>query len=106
MALNTYLPGNGIRFSVVFRDINGATVDPPTVLCTVRLPDGSTTVDNSPVHDGIAGSGAYHSDFKLPKSTRVPVGAPPFGTSRWESTGTTQQSALVEPKFIVGTLDF
>ena len=64
---NAYSEGQGIRCSVIFRDIDGDNVDPATVRFRVRRPDGTVTVyvylvDAQLVRDSV---GHYHCDIVL-----------------------------------------
>lgn len=38
---NTYKLGNSVRARVVFRDVDGDLMDPATVVCMVKIPDGT-----------------------------------------------------------------
>jgi hypothetical protein len=59
---NTYKLGTSVRARVVFRDVDGELIDPATVVCMVKKPDGAETsytygVDAGVVRDEAA---VYH----------------------------------------------
>lgn len=96
MALTLHARGTRVRVSVVFTDVNGASVDPTTVRVKWRAPGGAATTwtygtDAEVVRDS---AGNYHAD--LDTST-----APGIWRYRWESTGAGQAAA--ESQFTVSS---
>lgn len=57
---NTYLIGNAVRLSAIFRDFSGNPADPTTVTLSVKKLGGSVETP-TPVNDAI---GYYHYDYE------------------------------------------
>ncbi len=95
--MNSYKPGQSIRFTVT-STLLGVLTTPPTVVLTIRGPDDSR-ITPTPVVDSV---GQYHAD------ALIPVGAAPgMWVARWQSTGgAPANNALVETRFVVAALDF
>lgn len=61
MATAEYEVGDRVRLAAAFT-VNGTATDPTTVTFTVKKPDGTTTINNTPSHDS---TGNYHIDVDL-----------------------------------------
>jgi hypothetical protein len=57
---NSYIIGNILVLSGVFKTAAGVLIDPTTVTLNVRLPDG-TTVTPAVTHDS---TGMYHANYQ------------------------------------------
>lgn len=63
--------GDEVRFSMEFKDANGAFADPTTVTLRTRQPDGTEVSVVSPTPPVIKDStGKYHADLTMTQSGR------------------------------------
>lgn len=93
--MNHYLPGQGIRGSLI-STVNGVLTDPSNLTATMSLPDGSVT-SATPVQDS---QGMWHADWTIPYT--CPKG---IGFYAFRSTGATPaQNASKQERFFVDAL--
>ena len=90
--MNTYQPGQTVRFSVTVSVLGELSDDPSTSL-EIQPPSGSPTTYPSPVHDN---TGAYHQDILA----TLPAGLWKY---RWV---TTNHAGVVQGNFLMVPLSF
>lgn len=100
--MNTYLPGQSVRFSVT-ATLFGVLASPPTLVLTVHGPQvqGSqrTTLTPSVTLDS---TGQYHGDVVIPLNA-----SPGPWTARWVAPGSDPTTTgLVEDLFVVQPLSY